>query len=350
MEQEIHVDGDLEIPELLPVIPTRDLVVFPFIIVPLSIGRDTSMAAVDAALAGNRLLVLVGQCDPAQEDPSNEELHRVGTVATIMRMLKMPDGRMRILVQGISRCSLEYFTLDKDYREAKLTLLADSDGNRQGLEEKAMMRNVKGLLERSASLGRPISSEVLVIANSLENPGRLADLVASNIELKIQESQAVLEELNPYGRLKLVNELMARELALLEMQQQISSQARGEMDRSQRDFYLRQQLKVIQAELGEGNELQEEINAYRTKIETLTLPEEARSEVEKQLRRLENMHPDTAETGLIRTYLDWMTDLPWGITSKDNLNLKRARRVWTRTITGSMTSKSAFLSFSAYVS
>ncbi len=327
MEQEFNVDRDLEIPELLPVIPTRDLAVFPFIIVPLSIGRDTSVTAVDAALAGNRLLVLVGQRDPSQEDPGNDDLHRIGTVATIMRMLKLPDGRMRILVQGVSRCSVEYYTLDKPYREAKLLLLGDLDQDAEGLEEQALMRNVKSLLERSASMGRPISSEVLVIANSMENPGRLADLVSSNIDLKMHESQAILEELNPNRRLKLVNEFLSRELTLLEMQQQINSQARGEMDRTQRDFYLRQQLKVIQAELGEVNELQEEISAYRAKIEKMEIGEEALTEIEKQLKRLENMHPDTAETGLIRTYLDWMTDLPWGKYSKDSLNLQRTRRI-----------------------
>lgn len=327
MVQDASADLDLEIPEILPVIPVQSMTVFPFVITPLSISRKRGLQAVEASLASHRLVVLVGQKPQSQEDPSDQELYEIGTVAMIMRILKLPDGQMRILVQGIRRGKLEYFTIDKPYREAKLVLLSDHQQEDPDLEEEALLRNVKALLERSASLGKPVSSEVLVIANGLESPGRLADLVASNTELKMTEAQAVLEELDVHKRLMLVNEFLSKETTLLEMQQQINSQARGEMDRTQRDFYLRQQLKVIQTELGEGNELQEEIAAYRARIEKLKMPEEASEEVEKQLRRLEHMHPDTAETGLIRSYLDWMTELPWGKCSEDCLDLKRARIV-----------------------
>ncbi|MCB1053057.1 MAG: LON peptidase substrate-binding domain-containing protein, partial [Acidobacteria bacterium] len=322
-----QLEKDLQIPDLLPVIPLRDITVFPYIITPLSIGRDRSLAAVDAALGSNRMVVLAGQVDQSEDEPDKENLFPVGTVATIMRMLKLPDGRMRILVQGVARCQLEYFTVDKNYREAKVSTMTEIESDQPALEVEALIRNVKGLLERIASLGKPISSEVLVIANSMEHPGRLADLVASNIELKTADAQAVLQELHVLQRLRMVYDFLAREVSLLEMQQQINTQARGEMDRSQRDFYLRQQLKIIQAELGEGNELQEEINAYREKMEALVLPDEAKKEIEKQLRRLEHMHPDTAETGLIRSYLDWMTELPWGKFSNEDINLTKAKKV-----------------------
>lgn len=272
------------------------------------------------------MVVLVAQKDPNEESPSGDNLHRTGTVATIMRMLKLPDGKMRILIQGLSRCKVEYFTTEDPHLEAKIHVLNDVDPASSHMEQEALMRTVKSQLERSASLGRPIASEVLVISGGLENAGRLADLVASNTDLKPGEGQQILEEQDVFKRLQKVNDLLTRETTLLEMQQQISTQARGEMDRSQRDYYLRQQLKVIQAELGEGNELQDEIEAYRTKLKDLEIHQEARTEIDKQLKRLENMHPDTAETGLIRTYLDWMTELPWGKFTKDDLDLKHARK------------------------
>lgn len=320
-------DRDLQIPEVLPVIPLREITVYPFIIFPLTLTAEASLNAVDVALSSHRMLVLLGQKDPDEEMPSDKDLYEVGTAVTIMRVLKLPDGRVRLLVQGLSRCKVEYFTMHDPYREAKIHVLTDIDKEKNKLEQEALLRNVKSLLERSASLGRPVSSEVLVISGGLENAGRLADLVASNTDLKSNEGQQVLETMDVFERLKLVHDMLTRETTLLEMQQQINSQARGEMDRSQRDYYLRQQLKVIQTELGEGNELQDEIEGYRKKLEKLEVPEEAREEVEKQLRRLENMHPDTAETGLIRTYLDWMTELPWGVFTRDNLDLKHGKKV-----------------------
>lgn len=336
---------ELHIPELLPVIPVREVTVFPFIIFPLSVAPEGSLNAVDTALNSHRQLVLAGQKDPNEESPSGENLHQVATVVTIMRMLKLPDGRMRILVQGLSRCKVEYYTRQKPFLEGKIQVLNDIDRSENALEQEAIMRNLKSLLERSASMGRPVASEVLVISGGMENPGRLADLVASNTDLKPGEGQSILEELEVFNRLKTVNEILIREAALLEMQQKINSQARGEMDRSQRDFYLRQQLKVIQTELGEGNELQDEIEGYRKKLNELELSEEAREEIGKQLRRLENMHPDTAETGLIRTYLDWMVELPWGKRTKDNLDLKHAKKTLERDHFGLAEIKERILEF-----
>lgn len=330
MKNQNPIEKELQIPEVLPVIPVREVTIYPMVIFPLSIAREKSLAAVEHALSSHRMLLMVGQKDPDQETPAAEDLFEVGTVATIMRMLKLPDGRMRILIQGISRCRVEYFTRREPWYEAKAQTLSDSQRPSAKLEEEALMRHVKGLLEKSASLGKTISSEVLVIANSMDSPGRLADMVASNIDMKPEEGQMVVEQLDVFDRLKYVNEILTKEVALLEMQQQIHTMARGEMDRSQRDFYLRQQLKVIQSELGEGNEIQEEIVNYRSKMKELELPEQAKEEIEKQLRRLENMQPDFAETGLIRTYLDWMVELPWGKVTKDHHDLKRAKRVLNR--------------------
>jgi len=320
-------EQELQIPEVLPVLPNREATVFPFVIFPLSVVTEDGLSAIEASLQTNRMIVLVGQKDPNAEQPvSDANLYEIGTVATIMRQVKLPDGRMRVLVQGVSRCKIEYFTNREPFREAKIQVLPGIERGGDKMKLEAVMRNVKMLLERSASLGRPVASEILVISSGMEDAGRLADLVASNTDLKGDEGQRVLEALDVAVRLELVYEILEREVTLLEIQQQISNQARGEMDRTQRDYYLRQQLKVIQMELGEENEIGEEIETYRKKLAELDLPEEALEEVEKQLRRLENMHPDTAETGLIRTYLDWMTDLPWGKTTKDHLDLVRAKK------------------------
>jgi ATP-dependent Lon protease len=205
--------------------------------------------------------------------------------------------------------------------------VAEPESARGSLEVEAMMRNVKAALEKSQNLGKPISPEVIVIANNMEEPGRLADLTASNLDLKVEGAQAILEALDPVERLRRVHELMTKELEVLTMQQEISSQAKGEMDRSQREFFLRQQLKAIQSELGEGNELAEEIAQLRDKATKAKMPKPVMEEVERQLKKLERMHPDAAETATLRNWLDWMVTLPWGKVSKDSLDLVEAQRI-----------------------
>ncbi|OFV88336.1 MAG: endopeptidase La, partial [Acidobacteria bacterium RBG_16_70_10] len=195
------------------------------------------------------------------------------------------------------------------------------------LEIEALMRNVKAALEKSQNLGKPISPEVIVIANNMEEPGRLADLTASNLDLKVEGAQAILEALDPVERLRRVHELLTKELEVLTMQQEISSQAKGEMDRTQREFFLRQQLKAIQVELGEGNELSEEIAQLRDKAAKAKMPKPVLEEVDRQLKKLERMHPDAAETATLRNWLDWMVTLPWGKSTKDNLELKEAQTI-----------------------
>ena len=257
-----------KIPDVLPVLPLRDIVIFPFMIVPLYVSRDRSIRAVDQALAENRMILLAAQKKQDEDDPGAEDIYPVGTAALIMRMLKLPDGRIRVLVQGLSRARIGLVR-----RGPAAPAGARRDGRRarerptSSLEVEAMMRNVKAALEKSQNLGKPISPEVIVIANNMEEPGRLADLTASNLDLKVEGAQAILEALDPVERLRRVHELMTKELEVLTMQQEISSQAKGEMDRSQREFFLRQQLKAIQSELGEGNELGEEIAQLREKAQ-----------------------------------------------------------------------------------
>jgi ATP-dependent Lon protease len=321
-------DVTLELPEVLPVLPLRDVVLFPFIILPLSVGREKSALAVDRALGEHRMLVVAAQRDPGHEDPGQQDLHALGTAASITRMLRLPDGRTRILVQGLARVRLDRLVQEEPFLQARIEAISDrAPGGPTALELEALTRSVRQQLERVVQLGRGISPEVMVIVANLEDPGRLADLVASNLELKIPEAQAVLEELEPVKRLRRVNEVLARELELLSMQQEIATQARDEMDRTQREYFLRQQLKAIQNELGEEDELAGEIRRWRELADEKALPEPARQELEKQVRRLERSHPDSAEAAITRTYLDWLTSLPWGETSPDNLDIAHARKI-----------------------
>jgi ATP-dependent Lon protease len=317
----------IKIPDVLPVLPLKDTVVFPYIILPLSVGRDKSVLAVDRALSESRVIMLVAQRDAATDNPGETDLFEVGTAAVIMRMLKLPDGRIRILVQGLSRARVQHISQVEPYLQAKIERIEEPRAEAAALEVEALVRSVKESMDRAVTLGKGISAEVMVIAANLEDPGRLADLAASNLELKLSEAQTVLETIEPIDRLRKVSDLLAREIQVLTMQQEISSQARGEIDRSQREYFLRQQLKAIQQELGEGEELAEEIANYRRLADEKKIPEEAREELERQIRRLERSHPESAETQIIRTYLDWLTALPWDVVSEDNLDLENAQKV-----------------------
>ncbi|HUR96945.1 MAG TPA: endopeptidase La [Pyrinomonadaceae bacterium] len=321
------IEPMMQIPPELPALPLRDIVIYPFMIVPLFVSRDKSIKAVEEALKENRMIVLVSQKDVNKEDPEQNDLYEVGTVAIIMRMLKLPDGRIRILIQGLSRTRVDSVNAKGDYVKVKNTPVSEPLAPENSLEVEALVRNVRGSMERAASLGKNISPEVLAIIANLDDAGRLADLSASNLELKVEDAQSVLDIFEPVPRLRRVNDLLSKEIDVLTVQQEINTQARADIDRSQREYFLRQQLKAIQSELGEGNELFEEVEAYRNKILKIKMPENAEEEALRQLKKLERMHPDTAETATLRNWLDIMTDLPWSKQSKDNLNLKKAERI-----------------------
>ena len=317
----------MQIPPELPVLPLRDIVIYPFMIVPLFVSRDRSVKAVETALSENRMILLVSQKDLNKEEPEQNDLYTVGTVAIIMRMLKLPDGRIRILIQGLSRCQVDSVDGGGSYVKANVTPISEPLAPENSLEVEALVRNVRGSMERAASLGKNISPEVLAIIANLDDAGRLADLSASNLELKVEDAQSVLDIHNPVPRLRRVNDLLSKEIDVLTVQQEINTQARADIDRSQREYFLRQQLKAIQMELGEGNELFEEIELYRDKILKAKMPENAEEEALRQLKKLERMHPDTAETATLRNWLDIMTELPWSVASTDNLNLKKAEKI-----------------------
>jgi len=320
-------DEKLNIPETLPVLVLRDIVVFPYMIVPLYVGRPKSKKAVDKALNSDRMILLLTQKEANIEDPSKDELYQVGTVALIVRMLKLPDGRMRVLIQGISRALVKKIIDDGKIITSNLKIVEDKETKRLTLEEKALMKNSRQKFEQIGKLGKQIPNEIFVITENIEEPGKLADIIASNLELKIEDSQKILQEENSLKRLKKVYEYLTYELEMLNVQNQINLKAQGEMDKNQREYFLRQQLKAIQKELGDSDDISEEINIYLKKLKETKMPDDAQKEAEKNIDRLKKMHPESAESTVIRNYLDWMLELPWSISTKDNLNLKRAQKI-----------------------
>jgi ATP-dependent Lon protease len=325
--EEIQETEELKIPDQLPLLPVRDVVVFPYMILPLFVGREMSVNSVEHALANDRLIFLATQKDMNDEDPAPEAIYEVGTIAMIMRMLKLPDGRVKILVQGLAKGTITEYVETKPFYSVRVERLVELQDEEQTLETEALMRNAREQVSRIISLGKSISPEVLVIMENMQEPGSLADLVASNIGLKVQESQQLLEIANPIDRLRKVTEFLNKETELLTMQQQIQSAAKEEMGKSQREYYLREQLRAIQQELGETDSRSEELADLRKAIEESKMPEAVEKEGLKQLHRLEQMHPDAAEAGMLRTYLDWLVELPWSNASRDSLDMKRAKKI-----------------------
>ncbi len=316
-----------DVPDQLPLLPVRDIVVFPYMVLPLFVGRDMSIKAIEAALAGNRMIFLATQKALDVENPTPEDIHNVGTVGVIMRMLKLPDERIKILVQGIVKAKATDYIQQDPYFSVRIEKVVEKKFAAPTLESEALMRTVKEQVERLVSLGKVLIPDVMVVIENLEDPGRLADMVVSNLGLKVEITQSVLEIFDPIARLRQASEILAKEIDVLSMQQKIQAQAKGEMDRTQREYFLREQLKAIQKELGELDERSEEIQEFRKRVKDAKMPEKVLKEVEKQLKRLEKMHPDTAESATVRTYLEWMVELPWNKKSKDNLDIKTAAKV-----------------------
>ena len=327
MAFEIKEEHEIEIPDKLSILPVREIVIFPYMILPLFVGREMSIKAIEHALAGNRMVMLLTQRDLNVENPTKDDLYTTGTVGMIMRMLKLPDGRIKILVQGLAKARVLKFTQTAPFYVGQIQKIVDPKIPELPLEIEALMRNVKEQLDKLISLGKAILPDIMVIVENVTEPGRLADLVASNLGLKSEQAQGIIEMTDPVVRLRKISEILNREVELLLVQQKIQSEAKGEIDKTQREYFLREQLKAIQKELGEIDERAEEIQEVRKKIQEAKMPEKVEKEANKQLKRLEKMHPDSAEAGTIRTYVDWLTELPWAKSTQDNLDLKVAKKV-----------------------
>lgn len=270
--------------------------------------------------------MLSAQKDASEEDPEPESINKIGTASLIMRMLKLPDGRIKILVQGLSRAQIVDFVEKKPCYKVKIQKIEEVQ-HPLSLETEALIRTVKEQVEKIISLGKPISPDVMVIIENVDDLGKLADLVASNIGFKLEDNQKILELADPIERIKKVNELLTREIQLLEVQAKIQNQAKEEISKSQKEYFLREQLRAIQQELGETDDRLQEIEEYRKKIVKAKMPKEVEKEAMKNLKRLEMMHPDSAEAGVIRTYLDWMVELPWSKATQDSIDIKKAAKI-----------------------
>lgn len=326
-----NYEGDnIELKDHLPLLPIRDIVVYPFMILPFFVGRDSSIQAVDHALnKSERLILLASQKDMKAEAPSPDEIYEIGTIAMIMRMRKLPDGRVKILVQGLSKARITEFTQEAPYFMCKLTKVSDVAIEENNVAANALMRNIREQLEKVINMGKVLSPDILMILEDIKDAGRLADLVASNLNLHVGEAQAILETLDPMERLHRINDILSRELEILAMQNKIKSTAKEEISKTQKEYFLREQIKAIKSELGDETqkEADDEFGEIKEKIKKAKMSEEAEKESLKQIARLEKMHPDSSEASILRTYLEWMCDLPWSKSSEEKIDLDAALEI-----------------------
>jgi len=318
---------NMKIPEILPMMAVRDVVIFNYMIIPLFVGRPGSVEAVGEALKKDKLLMLVTQKDSTMDNPESDDLFTVGMVCMVMRTLKLPDGRLKVLVQAVSKARIEEYIQKEPFYQVKVDVLREIEPEKITVKIEALMRTVREQTEKIMSLRGILSADLMAIINNIEEPGRLADLVGSNLRLKIGESQSILEEVDSVARLQLVNTLLTKELEVTTVQAKIQSDAKEEMGKSQREYYLREQLHALQKELGDGDERVQEIEDLYKALKKTKMPKSVRKEAAKQINRMEMMHPDSSEATIIRTYIDWILDVPWRKSTTDNLDLVAAKAV-----------------------
>ncbi len=316
-----------DLPDTMPILPLKNTVIFPHLLAPLLVNTERSKALIDAVMSGTqRYMLAVAVKAPVDGSPSQDELHRTGTVLRVAKMLRFPDDSYRLLVQGVARARVDAFTQDDPFFSGTLTPLAD-EGEGESVEAQALARDVRDQFVSLVSESSQLSDELQVLAMNLEEPSRLADLVASNLELDISAKQVFLEELDVVDRLRKARDELLRAGEASRLESEIREHVQTEMGRSQREYMLRQQLDHIRRELGEAEDEEAEVETFRQKIDAAGMPEEALAQAERELERLEQTPPAAAEHGVIRSYLEWMTDLPWSTTSEDHLVVSDARAI-----------------------
>jgi len=317
----------VEIPQTLPMLPVRDIVVFPYMIIPLFVGRESSIRSVEEALTKrDRLIFLASQKDITEETPTPETIYETGTVAKIMRMRKLSDGRVKILIQGEAKAKIKSFTKTSGTFEVSVEKIEDTVNAADATEIQNLVKKAKECIEKTIALGKALSPDILLVLDDVTDPGRIADLIASNMGLKVVDAQLVLETTNTKDRLSLVCQLLQAELDVLTTQVKIRGTGRGDDQRGQRENFLREQMKAIKNELGENQDSKsEEMDELKNKVIAAGMPETVQTECLKQLGRLERMHPDASEATMVRTYLDWMVDLPWSKQSEDKIDITNAK-------------------------
>ncbi len=313
--------------DTLPILPTRGVVVFPYMMTPLVISDQRYAKLIDEALMGGKTIGLFAQLDPEADNPGPDELYTMGCAGQIVKMLRFPDGSVRFLVQGQARIQMRGILRTDPYIVAGVTEVEVPEPDENSVEIEALSRNLTEQVKSIVNLAPYLTEELHVTALNTDDPSRLADLVATSLNLTTQEKQEILETLPVRERLELVTRRIHKEVEVLELSRKIQSDAAHEMGKSQREYILREQLKVIQKELGEGDERQREYEEYQTKIEKAAMPQLAAEAARKELDRLQKMHPSAAEYTVARTYLDWLVDIPWSVSSKDVIDIKQARQV-----------------------
>jgi len=324
-DAEDAIRANQPLPDALPVLPLRETVTYPETLTPLAVGQERSIELVDDVLGANRMLVMVAARDPEDEEPGPDGLYDVGVVGIVARMLKVPDGSLRILVQGTQRVKLGPYVAEQPYLVARIAELPDVV--EEGPELEALTRNVQRTFTEIVEHIPYLPEELQMAVANIEDPAALGHLIAGALRISTAEKQELLEELDVGARLRRLSQILARELEVVQLGSQIQSQVQSEVDKGQREFFLRQQLKAIQDELGEGDEQQAEVNELRERIEGAGLPEQAMKAAERELSRLEKLPPAAAEHGVIRTYLEWLVELPWSRTTEDDLDIGHARQV-----------------------
>ncbi|WP_336335518.1 endopeptidase La [Pseudomonas putida] len=309
----------------LPLLPLRDVVVYPHMVIPLFVGREKSIEALEAAMTGEKQILLLAQKNPADDDPGEDALYRVGTVATVLQLLKLPDGTVKVLVEGEQRGAVERFTEVEGHIRAEVSLIDEADAAER--ESEVFVRTLLSQFEQYVQLGKKVPAEVLSSLNSIEEPGRLVDTMAAHMALKIEQKQEILEIVDLPTRVEHVLALLDAEIDLLQVEKRIRGRVKKQMERSQREYYLNEQMKAIQKELGDGDEGHNEVEELKKRIEAAGLPKDALAKAQAELNKLKQMSPMSAEATVVRSYLDWLVQVPWKAQSKVRLDLAKAEEI-----------------------
>jgi ATP-dependent Lon protease len=311
--------------KLMPVLPLREVVVFPYMVIPLFVGRDMSLAAIEKAMETDRRILLISQKQAKTDNPEVDDLHEVGTIAEVMQLLKLPDGIVKILVEGLSRASVRNYTDNKEFFEAEVNVYEDDD--EKTVKTQALMRNAIAQFEQYVKLNKTVPVEIINVTSTVESPGRLADIIVAHLKLKVEVKQDVLEAFDPESRLSMITDILNKEIEILNIESKIRGRVRKQMEQIQKEYYLREQMKAIQKELGENDEVAAEVKELKKAIERAKMPKDVKDKAVKELDKFAKMSYSSAESGVIRNYLEWLTELPWAKKTKDKLDANEAQDV-----------------------
>jgi ATP-dependent Lon protease len=320
-------DETIKIPERLPLLPVRDIVMYPSVTMPLFLGREMSINAVEKSLSQERLILVAAQKDLTDEDPLPERIYSIGVVCQIMRMLRLPDGRIKVLIQGVKKARIKTYVQERPSFLVQVEPIEEPLITEITLEIEALMRYIKEEMEKVVSMGRLVPADVLLVLETIDEPGKFADTACANLGLPVEQAQELLEIIDPIERLRKLSEIIGKEIELLNMQAKILSQAKDEMTKSQRDYFLREQMKAIKSELGESDEREDEVRDLRKRIKKAKMPRDIEKEAKRQVERLEMMHPDAIESTMLRSYVECLVELPWSVSTKDNIDIEKVIKI-----------------------